>query len=630
MKKFAIFLVLFGLILGLPACTSSGSQSSELPMVSQSNSSTTQSADTTRLTSTDSVSTFSAEDVDSSTMDEISASITLNGDSVSVDGSGVSVAGNIATITAAGTYSISGTLNNGQLLVDSPAEEKITLLLDGVDITSTTSASIYVINAAKVVIELVQGSVNTLTDGATYVFSDPEKEEPNATLFSNDDLTIKGTGSLNINANYNNGIASDDDLKITGGNITVNAVHDGIQGKSSVAIKDGTITINAGGDGIQSTNAEDTEKGTVIIEGGTLYITAALDGIQAYTNLTISAGDVNIVAGGGSVNGISHTSDWSDRGGQNFQSNNTLVVDDTASTKGLKAGTVILISGGTITIDSADDTLNSNDSILIQDGTLSLTSGDDGLHANTSITIDGGVLDINQSYEGIESALITINGGNLHVIASDDGINVAGGNDGSAINGRPGQGQFTANSNYFLYINDGYIYINADGDGLDSNGSIEMNGGMVLVNGPTSNGNGALDYMGTFNINAGFLVAVGSSGMAQAPSISSTQYSAMVNFTSMAPAGSLIHFETADGDPILTFVPAKEFQSILISTPDITNGSTLLLYYGGTSTGSLQDGLYTDGSYTPGNQVTSLDITSVVTGAGSGGGMMPGGGGRGR
>jgi hypothetical protein len=627
MKKIAVFLVLSGLLLGLPACAVSNAQSTLTTM--QVGSAVDQSPGVTGLTTTTSAS-FSAEDVDSNMIGEISASITLNGDSISVDGSGVTVAGNVATITTAGTYRINGTLHNGQLLVDSTAEEKITLLLDGVDITSTTSAPLYVVNAAKVVVELVQGSVNTLTDGANYVFADPEKEEPNATLFSNDDLTIKGTGSLTINANYNNGIASDDDLKITGGNITVNAVHDGIQGKSSVSIKDATITVNAGGDGIQSTNAEDTEKGTVTIAGGTLYITSALDGIQAASNLTISAADVHIVAGGGSVNGISHTENWNARGGQNMQPGNPAQEDESDSMKGLKAGTLILISGGTISIDSADDTLNSDDNILIEDGTLDLISGDDGLHANTAITINGGVLDISQSYEGIESALITINGGNLHIIASDDGINVAGGNDGSAINGRPGQGQFTANSNYFLYINDGYMYVNADGDGLDSNGSIEMNGGTVLVNGPTNNGNGALDYMGTFNINAGFLVAVGSSGMAQASSTTSTQYSAMVNFTSMAPAGSLIHFETAAGDPILTFVPAKEFQSILISTPDITNGSTLLLYYGGTSTGNLQDGLYTGGTYTPGTQVTNLDVTSVVTGAGSGGGMLPGGGGRGR
>lgn len=627
MNKMVIFLVLSGLLLGLPACAASNVQNALES--TQVGSAVDQSLDVTGLTTTSA--SFSTEDVDSSSIDEIDAIITLNGDSINVDGSGVDVAGNIATITAAGTYRVSGTLNNGQLLVDSTAEEKITLLLDGADITSTTSAPVYVINAAKVVIELVQDSVNTLTDGATYMFSDPEKEEPNATLFSNDDLTIKGTGSLTINANYNNGIASDDDLKITGGLITVNAVHDGIKGKSSVSIKDAAITINAGGDGIQSTNAEDTEKGTITIEGGILYITSALDGIQAASTLIINAGDVHIMAGGGSVNGISHVENWGDRGGgQNFQPDNVTVADDTASMKGLKAGTAILISGGTITIDSADDTLNSNESILIQDGMLSLTAGDDGLHADTSITINGGVLDIIQSYEGIESALITINGGNLHIIASDDGINVAGGNDGSAINGRPGQGQFTAGGDYFLYINDGYIYIDAAGDGLDSNGSVEMNGGTVLVNGPTSNGNGALDYMGTFNINAGFLVAVGSSGMAQAPSALSTQYSVMVNFTSMAPAGSLIHFETTDGDPILTFVPAKEYQSVLISTPDITNGSTLLLYYGGTSTGSLQDGLYTGGTYTPGNQITSLDITSVVTGAGSGGGMMPGGGGRGR
>ncbi len=361
------------------------------------------------------------------------------------------------------------------------------------------------------------------------------------------------------------------------------------------------------------------------MDGGILNIIAGLDGMQAVTSITINGGSLTISSGGGSVNGISQSGNGMGRGMQNA-ADATVEAD---SMKGLKAGSAILVTGGIINIDSADDSLNSNDRVTINGGEITLTSGDDGIHANTALDINNGTLTITKSYEGIESAVITINGGTMHITASDDGINVAGGNDASALGGRPGQNDFTANTNNYLYMNDGYIYVDAGGDGLDSNGAMDMNGGTVIVNGPTNDGNGPLDYLGSFTLDGGFLIAVGSSGMAMTPTTDSTQYSLLVNFTSMVTAGTMLHFETSDGEEIATFVPAKEYQSILISTPAIANGATLDLYYGGTSTGSLVDGLYTGGSYSGGTLVTSLDITSVVTGVGSGGGMLPGGGGGG-
>ncbi len=620
-KKTYRIILLAALLFSLPACSSSA-----LPNSSQEDTGSTLDSNQIAQNSASTVVVeYDEEDLGTNVADA-DAAITLNGDSIAFEGSGALVNGNVITITSAGTYSVSGTLNNGQIVIDSTDEEKITLLLNGASITNATSAPLYVLNAAKTVIELVADTQNTVTDGATYVFENVDTTEPNAAIFSNDDLTIKGSGSLTVNANYKNGIVSDDDLKITGGTITINAVNDGIKGKSSVAVKDGVLTINAGGDGIQSTDEEDTEKGTVAIEGGTLYINATLDGIQAATTLAVSAGTLNITSGGGSVNGISKVENWGGRGMPNMP-DQTTVEEDVDSTKGLKAGVAVTITGGILNIDSADDSIHANDSILVEAGELTLTSGDDGMHADAALTIDAGTLTITESYEGIESSVITINGGTLHITASDDGINVAGGNDASGFGGRPGQGNFMDTGNNFLYINDGYIYVDAVGDGIDSNGSIEMNAGTVLVNGPTNNGNGPLDYLGTFNLNGGVLVAAGSSGMAQAPSSSSTQYALMVNFNSMLPAATLMHFQDQNGQELITFVPAKEFQSILISTPDIQNGDSVDVYYGGSYDGSLLDGLYTSGTYSAGTLLTTLEISGVVTGAGSGGGMLPGGGG---
>lgn len=560
-----------------------------------------------------------------------STAITLAGTSISADSSNITIAGSTATITAAGAYSISGTLDEGQIIVDTEDEGKVELILNGASIANSTSAPIYVVNADKAVIILAEGSANTVTDGASYVFADADTDEPNAAIFSKSDLTIRGSGSLTVNANYNNGIASKDELKVNGGTITVNAVNDGIKGKDAVIIQDGIITITAGSDGIQSSNDSDAEKGTVEIEGGTLNITSGLDGIQAETNLSISAGEITINSGGGSANAITPEG-WGNPGGQRGMENIQTTDTTIESAKGLKAGAVLTISGGTINIDSSDDSLHSNDSLVLNGGVLMLTSGDDGLHADSNLEINGGNLTITKSYEGIESANITINDGTIYVTASDDGFNVAGGSDGSAVNGRPGQGNFTMSGNYYLTINGGDIVIDANGDGLDSNGSIEMTAGKVIVYGPTNSGNGPLDYMGTFNISGGFLAAVGSSGMAQSASASSTQYSVLYNYDQVQAGGTLLHLENQNGTDILTLLPGKEYQSLLISSPDLEDGMTYSLYSGGSSSGTEADGLYTGGTYSGGSLVTNFTISSIVTTEGAAGSMMGGGrgGGQGR
>ncbi len=635
MKKYFQVLMIVGLLIMLSACagnsevpantgTEEQQESEQLPTPVVSDGTTEQAVMESRAAYGD----YSDDDLDASLDAADMSTIKLKGDSILFEGNGAVVDGTTLTITEPGVYSISGTLDDGQILVDSAADGVVRLILNSASISSSTTAPIYIQNADKAVITLANGTDNYVSDGSTYVYPNADITEPNAAIFSNDDLTINGNGSLTVNANYNNGIGTDDDLKIISGNIMVKAVNDGIKGKDSVSIKDGIITINASSDGLQSSNDTDAEKGVILIEGGTLNIIAGLDGIQAETTLTIYDGNLTISSGGGSTNGISHSQMDGFGGRMPGQTEQTVNTD---SMKGLKAGTAITINNGVINIDSADDALNSNDAITINGGELTLTSGDDGMHADTSLDIKAGTIVIHQSYEGIESAVITINGGNMHITASDDAINVAGGNDESGLGGRPGQGNFTQNINYYLYINDGYLYLDAGGDGLDSNGSIDMNGGTVIVNGPTNDGNGALDYMRTFTLDGGILIAAGSAGMAMTPTSDSTQYSVLVNFSSQVAAGTILHFETSDGQEIATFVPSKVYQSILISTPEIANGMTLDLYSGGSHDGTLLDGLYTGGTYTAGTLVTSLDITSVITGSGmGGGGMMPGGGGGGR
>jgi hypothetical protein len=509
----------------------------------------------------------------------------LSGDSISYSGSGAVVNGSVITITAAGAYTATGTLDDGQIIIDSDDDDAVELVLNGVNITSSTSAPIFVSSADEAIITLADGTDNYLTDGDDYVFADGE-DEPDATLFSKDDLVIQGSGSLTISANYKSGIVSKDDLEIADGEITVTAVKHAIKGKDSITIENGTFVLNAGSDGMQSDNDEGADKGYVSIEGGTFTITAGSDGIQAETDLTISGGTFTITSGGGS----------------------TYTADDSA--KGLKAGVAIVIDGGTYSIDSADDAIHSDGSITINDGVFTLATADDAIHSETSIEINGGDIDITTSFEGIESIVIVINDGDIHIVSDDDGLNIAGGNDDP----------IGSSGDYHLDINGGYIVVDADGDGLDANGSINMTAGIVLINGPTNNGDGAIDYDDTFNMEGGFLVAAGSSGMAQAPSTSSTQYSVLINYSSSYSAGTMVHIQDQSGNDILTFVPSKTYQSVAFSSPDLAYGSTYTIYAGGSSTGSETDGLYSGGTYTPGTLINSFTITSMVTTVGSGGG----------
>jgi hypothetical protein len=608
MKRIITFLITLLLIITLSACSVSQAATSTGVTPVQ-NTNTTSSEGTVASTAAVSVADASAEN--SATHEDAQdyvwdaaqvVPITLNGDSITVNGNGVVIDGSKATITSAGTYSISGSLADGQIIVNTKNKEVVRLVLNGVDLHSSTSAPIYVMEAEKTVIILADNTENTITDADSYVFEVPAEEEPNAAIFSKSDLTIFGNGSLTVKGNYYDGISSKDGLIIASGRITVNAVDDGIRGKDYLVVKEGTITVNAQGDGLKADNETDASMGYVAIEKGVFNITSVGDAIHAQTDVLITDGDFTLSAGGGSSNRV----------------------DGTTSTKGIKGTVNVNIDAGTFSINSADDAVHSNGSITINGGTFNITAGDDGMHADATLTINNGEIHISESYEGLESAVITINDGNIHVAASDDGVNGAGGNDSSGARqgGGPGQDTFSGASDYYLYIHGGYLYVDANGDGIDINGSIEMTDGVVLVNGPTQQMNGALDYDASFNMTGGFFVAAGSSGMAMAPSQSSSQSSVLVYLTAAQAAGTLVHIQNSAGEDILTFAPTKQYQSISFSSPELVNGTTYTISTGGSSTGTNQEGLYQDGSYSSGTENASFKVSSTVTTVGSGGRRM--------
>ena len=617
---------------------------------------TTQSSEVTnsQVPSIAEVVSYDEDDYYSSWENTVAATIQLNKDQISYEGTGVKVEGSKLTIEKSGTYVLSGTLADGNITVNAEDKGTVRLVLNGVDINCSTSAPVYVKQAGKVVLSLEEGTTNRFTDGETYVLEDTSSDEPNAAIFSKDDLTINGKGSLEVVANYNNAITSKDTLKLMEGTLQVVAADDGIMGKDAVIIKTGDVQITAEGDGIKTTNDTEEAKGFVAIENGSFNIVAGADGIQATTNIYIEEGNYTIQTGGGSANAVKKQNETMGHMGRGqAKTNATSEVMDTTQTtttttettqestsyKGIKGSKAIYMSGGTFVLDTADDSIHSNDTAVITGGAISITSGDDGIHADTQLDIEGGTINITKSYEALESSQINIKAGEINAVASDDGINVAGGNDTSTANAGLRQDKFTHTENGKLTISGGTIFVDASGDGLDANGSIEMSGGTVIVNGPTNDGNGALDYDSSFNITGGTFVAAGSAGMAQAPSSSSTQASIAMTYSANKEAGEIIHLADSNGNAILTFVPTKAYRSVIISTPEIKTGESYSFYAGGKVAGNATNGLYEttaaytpEGeavSFTPADMVTYLSESGVTTGNSGFGPGGNGGGGRG-
>lgn len=525
---------------------------------------------------------------------DYTAKITLDDSKVAIEGIGVTNNNNSIIIKSAGTYYVTGNTSDGNIMIEANKDDNVQLVLDNCLITSTTTAPINAIQAEKLTITLAENSENTITDGSSYTeFSDTENSEPDGAIFAKTNLVINGKGKLVVEANYSDGIVSKDYIKIINANIEVNSADDAIKGKDYVATNNANIKINAKGDGIKSTNAEDTSLGYVVIEGGILNIEAEADGIQAETVLNISSNPkINIITSR-EVTSLNNNQNFGRLGefkhGRKMEgfSNFVTSTEDLGSSKALKAGAEITIDSGNIEIESTDDSIHSNGIIVINDATIKASSGDDGIHADTNIVINAGDIDITKCYEGIESSYIEINGGTISVVASDDGINIGGGNDSSAMGGRPGQNSFSSveDLNKKLVINNGNIMVDATGDGLDSNGSIQINGGNIVVAGPISSGNGPLDYELKCEVNGGNVIIYGSNGMWQNPSNSSKQY--CLTYEVSGKTGDEVVLKDNFSNQITTFEIVKPYRAITISNKNIQKGKTYTIYINGNSAGSL-------------------------------------------
>lgn len=602
---------------------------------------------------------YSDRDKDAS-YDEASATkVALTGQSASVEGDGASAEGATVTISAAGTYVLSGELSAGSVVVDAAKEDKVQLVLKGVSVRNETGPALNIQQADKVFVTLAADTQNILADGATYALAEGE-DEPNAALYSKDDLTINGTGALTVEGNYRHGVNSKDDLVITGGAVTVTAKEDALRGKDCVKVADGSFALTAGGDGVKSSNDEDPTRGFVSIDGGTFAIEAGDEGFQAATFLRLAGGEAQVKA--------------------------------------------------------ADHALRSDIEAAMTDGSYTVEAGGKGMNAETKFTMDGGALTVTGCDEGIEAQEVIINDGVLDIVASDDGINAAkaerasndnetaeaagaaqegsgaserseeAGAAGSAGEGgaapgaeggaqrsegqdgqmppampdgqegerpelpegaEPGDGQMppelpegvepgqrpegdgqapeppsgqqgerpempegtepgqrpegdgrggpvgapggaggpmadNASEQCLIQINGGTVSIDAGGDGLDSNGSVEVTGGTVLANGSAGGGDSALDYEYGATITGGTVLLAGSTGMAETFSEGSTQPFALV--AAAGEADSTLVLTTEDGKELASYTVPKAFQCVVVSTPELAEGAAGALVVDGTAT----------------------------------------------
>lgn len=514
--------------------------------------------------------------------------------------------GKYLEITEEGSYIFEGEISNKYIFVNAPDDAKIQLYFNDATINNPNGPAIYIAEADKVFITLAKDSENSFSDGNSYLLTD-SKSEIDAAVFSRADLTINGEGGLTVNGNYKHGIVSKDDLVISSATLNVTAKNVALCGKDCVKIRKSNLNLTAGSDGIRSDNDTDEDRGYIYIESGKIGISAANDGIQAQRVIKIADGEFNIASGGGSR----QTS-----------------ADAGESYKGIKSSSDVLIYGGKFNIDSLDDAIHSNATVGIFGGVFAVTTSDDAFHADEDLSISGGEISASRCFEGLEASRIFVSGGKISIGATDDGINAAGG-DGSTennpiINGRPSGNGFGGDK--FgkgigeINLSGGYIIIDAKGDGIDSNGSITLSGGIVLVNGPTNNGNGALDCDGSAKVTGGVLVAVGAAGMAGSFKEAENQGAIFTSFAYRS-GGTNIALCDGNGKALVVFKPTKDYQCAVITTPDIKQGESYKLYAAVEVSDTDGNGFAQNISCSGGTHIEDITMTSLIYGTAGGGGF---------
>ena len=434
---------------------------------------------------------------------------------------GVTVSDGVITITKAGNYKLTGTYE-GQIKVEAADSDMVRLILNNATITNSTGAAINVVEADEVVIYTASGTTNTVSDGSSY--SDTASGSPDAAIYSKSDLTLAGEGTLKVEGKYEEGIHTSDGLVIASGTLEVSAANTGIKGKDYVDILDGTVTVTASQDGIKATNDSDGNRGWVRLSGGIV---------------NISAGD-----------------------------------------DGFKAERVVEISGGTLNITQANEGIEAQ-YINILDGTVNVTSSDDGINASystTTTTDSTTATSTNQSAQNRQNSAPQVPSGSA-------GQASAGGQAPSGTMGQPQAGGGMGGGGTFevvdatINISGGTVTVNANGDGIDSNGTATLSGGTLIVNGPFTGGNASLDTNGDLLLNGTTVTAANSGDMFEAPSTNSTSGYVKISNVSNLSAGTTVQVADSSGNVVANYkVTNSSTALILVSSAKITKGESYTVY----------------------------------------------------
>ena len=543
--------------------------------------------------------------------DATATQITFTGDTAETSSHVVSVEGGVVTILDGGVYVLAGALADGQVVVDVKDDEKVQLVLDGVDIACSNSAAILVKQADKVFITLAGGTQNTLTSVGF------EEDTVDAVIFSDEDLTFNGDGALTILSPAGNGIDGKDDVKFASGTYVITAAGRVVDANDSLRIAGGSFTMVTEDDAFRADHDGNAELGYITVWGGAFDITAGggsgeftvqeaptgFDGMGMTPPDGFAEGEMPTPPEGFAEGEMPERPDFGGEMGEmpegfaegempappegfaggempeppqgigEMTETARAEAEDAVSAKGFKASGDIAVLGGSFSLDTADDAFHADGDLLVFDGALDIASGDDGLHADGALSVVGGTVRIAQSSEGLEAEVIAIAGGEISLASSDDGLN--------ARSSTGDKETFEAQEGVLIHISGGALAVNAYGDGIDSNGDILISGGTVVVSGPANNMNGALDCNGTATVTGGTVVAAGASGMAENFSDTSTQAAFLVG---LAGEGGEIAVADSAGDILLTASVEKAFGTVVVSCPGLAVGETYTVTCGEAST----------------------------------------------
>lgn len=500
---------------------------------------------------------FSRRDMDPSYDEATATKVALSDAGTSVEGAGVRAEGSVVTLSAEGTYVVSGELTNGGLVVDAGDEDKVQLVLADVRIHNETGPAICVENADKCFLTLAEGTDNALSDGATYDLAGDD-DNRDAVVFSRDDLTVNGTGSLEVTGSYKHGICSNDDLRITGGTLNVTSKEDAFRGKDCIKVADGAITVDAGDDAFHS-------DAFFYAKGGTVNVVACYEGYEG-EQVIIDGGEHTIAASDDALNAALADSEGAD----SVQTQG----DAPSPREGDMPG-----DAGQQAAPDVRGGMRQQDGALPDGAALSDVAG----------AADGGnpsAMDATPSREGGLGSDDAGADGRGAFADDADGKGTSGkgaSGSGAAADGRGGfGGMATSSESCLIQINGGTVTLAAAFDAIDSNGNVEINGGTVLVSGPDKGMDGALDYDLRAQVNGGTVLMAGSVG-----STSGLDASAQpVMLAQVAGSvGDEVVLADADGNVLAAVNAAYGFSTLLVSSPAVAEGASFSVTVGGEAFG---------------------------------------------